>query len=98
MCIRDRVFAAPPVLHAPIAIGHRGSLEGVENTLESVQGAIDAGADYAEIDILLSKDSIPMVIHDTNLSRLTGDSRNVYELTAAEPVSYTHLDVYKRQG
>ena len=25
-----------------------------------------------------------MVIHDTNLSRLTGDSRNVYELTAAE--------------
>ncbi len=78
------VFAAPPVLHAPIAIGHRGSLEGVENTLESVQGAIDAGADYAEIDILLSKDSIPMVIHDTNLSRLTGDSRNVYELTAAE--------------
>ena len=25
-----------------------------------------------------------MVIHDTSLARLAGDSRNVYELTAAE--------------
>lgn len=78
------VFAAPPVLHAPIAIGHRGSSQGVENTLEAVQGAIDAGADYAEVDILLSADGVPMVIHDTNLARLAGDGRNVYELTAAE--------------
>lgn len=78
------VFAAPPMLHAPIAIGHRGSSQGVENTLESVQGAIDAGADYAEIDVLLSADGIPMVIHDTSRARLAGDERNVYELTAAE--------------
>ena len=78
------VFAAPPVLHAPIVIGHRGSSQGVENTLESVQGAIDAGADYAEIDILLSADGVPMVIHDASLARLAGDGRSVYELTAAE--------------
>ena len=56
----------------------------MENTLEAIQGAIDAGADYAEIDVLLSKDGVPMVIHDTSLARLAGDSRNVYELTAAE--------------
>ncbi len=78
------VFAAPPALHAPIAIGHRGSSQGVENTLESVQGAIDAGADYAEIDILPSADGVPVVIPDANLARLAGDGRNVYELTAAE--------------
>ena len=71
------VFASPPVLHAPIAIGHRGSRAGVENTLESVQGAIDGGADYAEIDILLSGDGVPMVIHDANLARLTGENVNV---------------------
>ena len=78
------LFAAPPQLHAPIAIGHRGSQEGVENTIQAVQGAIDAGADYAEIDVLLSKDGVPMVIHDANLGRLAGDDRNVYDLTAAE--------------
>ncbi len=78
------VFASPPVLHAPIAIGHRGSRAGVENTLESVQGAIDGGADYAEIDILLSGDGVPMVIHDANLARLTGENVNVWELTAQQ--------------
>ena len=78
------VFALPAAPHVPIAIGHRGSASGVENTLEAIQGAIDAGADYAEIDVLLSKDGVPMVIHDTSLARLAGDSRNVYELTAAE--------------
>lgn len=80
----DFFFFVPSMLHKPIAIGHRGSLAGVENTVEAVQGAIDAGADYAEIDILLSADGVPMVLHDTNLSRLAGDNRNVYALTAAE--------------
>lgn len=65
-------------------IGHRGSHQGVENTLEAIQGAMDAEADYAEIDILLSKDNVPMVIHDTNLKRLAGKNLEVYELTAAE--------------
>lgn len=65
-------------------MGHRGSIYGVENTKESIQGAIDAGADYAEIDILLSSDGVPMVIHDTNLKRLTGLDVNVYELTSAK--------------
>lgn len=78
------VFSLPVSLHAPVAIGHRGGPGGVENTLEAVQSAIDAGADYAEVDVLLSKDGVPMVIHDTNLARLAGDNRNVYELTASQ--------------
>ena len=68
----------------PLIIGHRGSLDGVENTKEAVIGAINQGADYAEIDILLSKDGVPMVIHDTNLSRLSGEKKFVYNLTAEE--------------
>ncbi|MGC6770428.1 glycerophosphoryl diester phosphodiesterase membrane domain-containing protein [Enterococcus sp. LJL128] len=71
-------------LHQPIVIGHRGSSSGVENSLEAIQGAIDAGAEYAEIDILLSKDSVPMVIHDDSLQRLAGQNLYVYDLTAAE--------------
>jgi len=78
------LFYNPPALHSPIVIGHRGSSEGVENTLGSIQGGIDQGADYAEIDILLSKDNVPMVIHDSNLQRLSGENVNVYDLTAKE--------------
>lgn len=87
--IIQSILAAPPGIHAPIVIGHRGSATGVENTLASLQGAIDAGADYAEIDILLSADGVPMVIHDANLKRLTGENVNVYDLTAAELKAFT---------
>lgn len=67
-----------------VVVGHRGSQAGVENTLEAVKGAIDAKADYAEVDVLLSKDGIPMVIHDDNLKRLSGENVNVYDLTARQ--------------
>ena len=77
-------FRTPPVLHEPIVIGHRGSTAGVENTLPAIQGAIDSGADYAEIDIQLSKDNVPMVCHDANLKRLSGEEVNLYDLTAEE--------------
>lgn len=63
----------------PFVIGHRGSLLGVENTIEAIDGAIEAKAEYVEIDILLSKDSVPMVIHDENLQRLAGVNKNVYD-------------------
>ena len=69
---------------APLVIGHRGSLIGVENTVEAVNAAYDQGAQYAEIDILLSKDNVPMVIHDNNLKRLTGKNQSIAKHTQAE--------------
>lgn len=71
-------------LHQPIVFGHRGSVAGVENSAGAIQGAIEAKADYTEVDLLLSADGIPMVIHDTNLQRLAGLNQNVYDLTAKE--------------
>lgn len=66
-------------------IAHRGyTLKGPENTLEAIQGAIEAHADYAEIDILETKDGQLAVIHDTNLKRLTGRNAEVYDLTMDE--------------
>lgn len=73
-----------PLTYDQVVVGHRGSQAGPENTIQAIDGAIDSGADYAEIDILLSKDGIPMVIHDDNLKRLTGENLNVYDLTATE--------------
>lgn len=73
-----------PLTYDQVVVGHRGSQAAPENTIEAVDGAIKAGADYAEIDVLLSKDGVPMVIHDDNLKRLTGENKNVYDLTAQE--------------
>ena len=45
-------------LHRPYVAGHRG-LTGVyfENTLESFQAAMYAGADFIELDVVLTKDN-----------------------------------------
>lgn len=90
-------FLLPPDLQEPVAIGHRGSLKGVENTVESIQGAIDAGAQYAEIDVFLSADGVPVVVHDANLKRLTGESLEVSDMTAKE-LKEIHLTQGKYEG
>lgn len=79
-----RMIESAEDLHEPFVIGHRGSVAGVENSLAAIQGAIDAKAEYAEIDILLSADGVPMVIHDDSLNRLADIGESVHELTAKE--------------
>ena len=74
----------PPLVHAPLVIGHRGSIYGIENTLEAVSAASAWGADYAEVDIQLSADGVPVAVHDGNLWRLAGEAVNVFDLTWAE--------------
>ncbi|TCP60052.1 glycerophosphoryl diester phosphodiesterase [Rhodovulum bhavnagarense] len=65
----------PSFLHAPIA--HRALHDhGVgrpENSIEAVRAAI-AGGFGIEIDIQPSADGVPMVFHDYDLSRLTGET------------------------
>ncbi|MGE7848685.1 glycerophosphoryl diester phosphodiesterase membrane domain-containing protein [Bacillus cereus] len=69
----------------PIIMAHRGYIsKGVENTKEAVQGAIDAKADYAEIDVLQTKDGELAVIHDLKLKRLANANVHVSDLTMAE--------------
>lgn len=53
-------------------IAHRGaSHEEPENTLSAVQRAIDLQVDYIEIDVHLSEDGVPIVIHDPTFCRTT---------------------------
>ena len=69
----------------PIIMAHRGYIsKGVENTKEAVQGAIDAKADYAEIDVLQTKDGELAVIHDLKLKRLANANVHVSDLTMEE--------------
>ncbi|MEY1557449.1 glycerophosphodiester phosphodiesterase family protein [Yoonia sp. R2331] len=62
----------PAFLERPIA--HRGlhdrAAGRVENSLASIKAAVDAGYGI-EIDIQASRDLVPMVFHDYDLSRLT---------------------------
>ncbi len=71
-------------IHDPVVIGHRGSMHAVENTLDAFQQAINAGADYVEVDVMLSGDGVPVVIHDSYLRRLTGRKQYVFNLTVDE--------------
>ena len=50
--------------HIPYIEGHRGvNKEFPENTLRAFQNALDNEIDGVELDIWLSKDNIPVVVH-----------------------------------
>lgn len=68
-----------------LKIGHRGAKGHVaENTLASFQKAIDLGVDMIELDIQLSLDKVPMVIHDTTVDRTTSSTGLVTDYSAKE--------------
>jgi glycerophosphoryl diester phosphodiesterase len=69
----------------PLIIGHRGaSAEAPENTMAAFQKAIAVGADGIEFDVRLSKDGVPVIIHDETLRRTTGRPESVSNLSAEE--------------
>lgn len=69
----------------PLIIGHRGaSAHAPENTLAAFQMALDAGADGVEFDVQLSKDGVPVVIHDASLHRTGLRDGLISEMTSKE--------------
>lgn len=65
-----------------LVIGHRGA-KGLdhENTLAAIQAGVDAGALIVEFDVRLTKDGVPVIIHDRTLSRTHNLSAKVDSLT-----------------
>lgn len=56
----------------PIIVAHRGARrEAPENTLQAIKRALDQGAGGIEFDVLLTKDKVPIVTHNNDLSVLT---------------------------
>jgi glycerophosphoryl diester phosphodiesterase len=86
------IIAAPGAgraLSRPVAglflYAHRGaSADAPENTLAAFRRAIAAGADGVELDVHLSADGVPMVIHDATLGRTTDGDGRVGAYPAAE--------------
>jgi glycerophosphoryl diester phosphodiesterase len=55
-----------------------------ENTLKSFDLALMAGADYLESDIQVTKDKVPVLFHDDDLTRLMGKKTKVSDLTLSQ--------------
>jgi glycerophosphoryl diester phosphodiesterase len=70
---------------SPLIIAHRGaSAVAPENTMAAFREAIAAGADGIEFDVRLTRDSVPVIIHDSTLRRTTGLSHRIADLTLSE--------------
>ncbi|MEU3525622.1 glycerophosphodiester phosphodiesterase [Streptomyces sp. NPDC038707] len=67
------------------AVAHRGDpYRFRENTLDSLRSALGRGADAVEIDVRLTRDGVPVLLHDETLRRLWGVDRPLGALTAEE--------------
>lgn len=70
----------------PMVIGHRGAMgHETENTLASVQKAMDLGVDMIEIDVFKIESGEIVVFHDETVDRLTNgpgkiEDYNIFEL------------------
>ncbi len=66
-------------------IAHRGAMRlAPENTLASQRLAYELGADYVEVDVRLTRDSVPVNFHDHDLNRTTSGTGLLTSLTLAQ--------------
>jgi glycerophosphoryl diester phosphodiesterase len=94
MVLAILVAAGVSVAVAVDALGHKGPIfvtahrgghhHAPENTAAAIREAIAVGADFAEIDVQLSKDGVVVVTHDSDFSRMAGVAKKVWELTYEE--------------
>ncbi|MFC1229824.1 glycerophosphodiester phosphodiesterase [Streptomyces sp. Sce081] len=72
-------------MHHVTAVAHRGDPYHVrENTLASLRSALRKGADVVEFDVRLTRDGVPVLLHDETLKRLWGHDRPLRSLSWEE--------------
>lgn len=77
------------ILNYAEVIAHRGaSKDAPENTLSSIQLAMDQYADAIEMDIRETSDGVPILMHDATLGRTTNDPFN----RRVESTEYTYIE------
>ncbi|MFF2810422.1 glycerophosphodiester phosphodiesterase family protein [Streptomyces sp. NPDC058000] len=81
--ISDR--SSPAKCHRSDVVGHRGAPKlAPENTIASLQAAIDRGADWIETDVQFTKDGQPVIMHDATVDRMTNGKGRIDQLSAEE--------------
>ncbi len=74
--------------HIPV-LGHRGiKAKYPENTLISFAAAIDLGVDLIECDVNITKDGVPVVIHDNTIDRTSDHEGLTRDYTLQELKSF----------
>lgn len=69
----------------PYVTAHRGgALLTPENTMAAMKFSVESMSDYAEIDVQETKDGVVVLLHDTNLKRVTGLNEKIWNLDYAE--------------
>lgn len=69
----------------PVITGHRGfQARYPENTLISFQAAVAAGADMLEMDVNITRDGVPVIIHDDTVERTTDGHGRIDRLLLQE--------------
>jgi glycerophosphoryl diester phosphodiesterase len=69
----------------PLIIGHRGaSAAAPQNTLAAFRKAMELGADGVELDVQLSADGVPVVMHDLTVDKTTDGTGRVADKMLAE--------------
>ncbi len=73
------------VQHSVSIIAHRGAAgRAPENTIAAVRAAVEDGADWVEIDVQESLDGEIVVVHDSDLMKLAGVNRKIWDMSLAE--------------
>lgn len=70
----------------PIFISHRGNTTGMraaerQNKRDAIEAAIKAGFEWVEIDVQLTQDGVPVLMHDPSISDAFGNKLAVGETT-----------------
>ncbi len=93
---------AEPATGTPFArngvTAHRGnSTDFPENTLAAIQGGIDAGADWLEIDVCRTRDGKLAVVHDPTTGRVGDKSLAVADSTYEELLAVDVATDFRRR-
>jgi glycerophosphoryl diester phosphodiesterase len=69
----------------PLIIAHRGySQAAPENTIPAIEAAIKADLDYVELDVRLTADGVPVLMHDSDVDLTTNGEGPISTKTYAE--------------
>ncbi|MDR1414224.1 MAG: glycerophosphodiester phosphodiesterase family protein [Odoribacteraceae bacterium] len=86
----DRVDSLLTILRDPanprvLVVAHRGDWRNApENSLAAVDRAIRLGVDMVEVDVRLTRDGVPVLMHDATIDRTTNGRGKVADYTLAE--------------
>jgi len=77
--------ATPLTAAATIVVAHAaGNGLGPENTIPTIQNSVALGTSWVEIDVRMTMDGVPILMHDPDVDRTTDGTGLVADLTLAE--------------